>query len=89
MLAILSFDGVSVRTSQQIFRVPGASLGSVTAEMADKTTLDTLFVILTGTRDVRSTRSDEVRREYQIIIRCCKTKSPNNYLHVVQGIQTR
>ena len=69
-----------VKDKRRLFCLPGAGVDDVTDALdqvsADATT-ESLFVIHTGTNDVRKTRSEELLNKYRRLIQQYKTKSSN------------
>ena len=69
-----------VKCRRRLFCMPGAGIDDVTNMMdqvSEEASAESLFVIHTGTNDVRKTRSEELLDKYRKLIQQYKTKSKN------------
>ena len=78
-----------VKDKRRLFCLPGAGVDDVTDvldQVSEEATADSLFVIHTGTNDVRNTRSEELMSKYRRLIQQYKTKSNNI---IISGVLPR
>ena len=69
-----------VKEKRRLFCVPGAGVDDITDlfdQVSEEATNESLFVLHTGTNDVRKTRSEELLDKYRKLIEQYKTKSSN------------
>ena len=67
-----------VKEKRRLFCVPGAGVDDVTDlfdQVSEEATNESLFVLHTGTNDVRTTRSEDLLDKYRKLIQQYKTKS--------------
>ena len=68
------------KEKRRLFCVPGAGVDDITSlfdQVSEEATNESLFVLHTGTNDVRKTRSEELLDRYRKLIQQYKTKSSN------------
>ena len=78
-----------VKDKRRLFCLPGAGVDDVTGvldQVSEEATAESLFVIHTGTNDVRKTRSEELLNKYRRLIQQYKTKSSNI---IISGVLPR